>query len=141
VTEETAALKYNTAIAALMEYLNALETRATLHRVEVETFLKLLAPYAPFITEELWERTGGTYSIHQAPWPVFDPALLRAERMTIVVQVDGKVRERLELPSDADAEEVKRLAREAPNVVRHVAGRPIRQVLYVPGRLVNVVTG
>jgi leucyl-tRNA synthetase len=141
VTEETEALKYNTAIAAMMEYLNALAARASLHRVEVECFLKVLAPYAPFIAEELWQRIGGAYSIHQTAWPTYDPALLRDERMTIVVQVDGRVRDRLELPSATDAEEVQRQASAAPNVARYIAGQSVRQVIYVPGKLVNVVTG
>jgi len=140
VTEETEALKYNTGVAALMECLNALEARPELHREEVETFLKLLAPYAPYITEELWERIGGGYSVHQQPWPEYDPALLRTETMTIVVQVDGRVRDRVEVPSEASAEEVQRAAQAAPNVARHLEGRTPRQVVYVPGRLVNVVT-
>jgi leucyl-tRNA synthetase len=140
VTEETAALKYNTGIAALMEYLNVLEARDTLHREEVETYLKLLAPYAPYVTEELWQRIGGDYSIHQQPWPEYDPALLRTETMTIVVQVDGRVRDRIEAPTDATDEEVRRLALAAPNVARHLEGRTVRQVVYVPGRLINAVT-
>ncbi len=141
VTEETEALKYNTGIAALMEYLNVLEARRELHRDEVEAFLKLLAPYAPYITEELWQRIGGPYSIHQQPWPEYDPALLRTATMTVVVQVDGRVRDRIEVQSEADAEVVKQQAQAAPNVTRHLEGRTVRQVIYVPGRLVNVVTG
>jgi leucyl-tRNA synthetase len=141
VTEETTALTYNTGIAALMEYLNALETRTAPHREEVATFLKLLAPYAPYIAEELWERIGGAYSIHQQPWPEYDSALLRTETVTIVVQVDGRVRDRISAPAEASAAEVERLAQAAPNVARHLEGRTIRNVVYVPGRLVNVVTG
>jgi leucyl-tRNA synthetase len=141
VTEETAALKYNTGIAALMEYLNALESGATPHRDEIETFLKLLAPYAPIMTEELWERLGNAYSIHQQGWPAYDPALLRTATMTIVVQVDGRVRDRVELPSDADDAEVRRVAQAAPNVVRHLDGRTVKDVITVPGKLVNIVTG
>jgi leucyl-tRNA synthetase len=140
VTEETEALKYNTGIAALMEYLNALESRATPHRDEIETFLKLLAPYAPIMTEELWERLGNAYSIHQQGWPAYDPALLRTVTMTIVVQVDGRVRDRVELPSDADDAEVQRVAQAAPNVVRHLAGRTVKDIVTVPSKLVNIVT-
>jgi leucyl-tRNA synthetase len=141
VTEETEALKYNTGIAALMEYLNVLEARNAPHREEVETFLKLLAPYTPYIAEELWERIGGEYSIHQQAWPEYDTALLRTATMTIVVQVDGHVRDRIKVPSEADAEEVQQLAQLAPNVAHHLEGRMVRNVVYVPGRLVNVVTG
>jgi leucyl-tRNA synthetase len=141
VTEETEALKYNTGIAALMECLNALEARATPHREEIETFLRLLAPYAPIMTEELWERLGNSYSIHQQPWPVYDPALLRTATMTIVVQVDGRVRDRVTLPSEAEASTVAAAARAAPNVARHLAGRAVRDTVYVPGKLINIVTG
>jgi leucyl-tRNA synthetase len=141
VTEETRALKYNTGIAALMEYLNTLEAHGAPHREEIETLLKLLAPYAPYITEELWERIGGEYSIHQQPWPAYDPALLRTATVIIVVQVDGRVRDRIEVPAEAGAAEVQRLALAAPNAVRHLEGRAVRSVVHVPGRLVNVVTG
>ncbi|GAC1454890.1 MAG: leucine--tRNA ligase [Ktedonobacterales bacterium] len=140
VTEETEALKYNTGVAALMEYLNVLEARPELHREEVESVLKLLAPYAPFMTEELWERIGGTYSVHQQPWPEYDPSLLRTETLTIIVQVDGRVRDRVEVPAAASADAVRRAAQAAPNVARHLEGHAVRQVVYVPGRLVNVVT-
>ncbi len=142
VTDDTAALKYNTAIAALMEYLNTLEARAAHpHREEVEVFLKLLAPYAPYITEELWERIGGPYSIHQQPWPVYDPEQVRTATITIVVQVDGRVRDRIEVASDAAEDEVKEAAQAAPNVARYLEDRSIRQIIYVPARLVNIVTG
>jgi leucyl-tRNA synthetase len=141
VTEETEALKYNTGIAALMEYLNTLEARPELHREEVETYLRLLAPYAPFITEELWERIGNGYSIHQRPWPEYDSAALRTATVTIVVQVDGRMRDRIQAPADASAGEVERLAREAPNAARAIGQRTVRQVIQVPGRLVNIVTG
>jgi leucyl-tRNA synthetase len=141
ITEETEALKYNTAIAALMAYLNTLESGAPPRREEVETFLKLLAPYAPYLAEELWERVGGAYSIHQQPWPEYDPDLLRTETMTIVAQVDGRVRDRVEVPAGADAAVVERAVRAAPNVTRHLEGRAVRGVVYVPGKLVNLVTG
>jgi leucyl-tRNA synthetase len=140
VTAETEHLRYNTAIAALMKYLNALEGRPQPHREQVEGFLRLLAPYAPFLAEELWARAGGAYSIHQQPWPEADPALLRTETLTVVVQVDGRLRDRIAVAAGAGAEEVQRLAQEAPAVRRHLEGRAVRRVVYVPGRLVNVVT-
>ncbi|HEV7127738.1 MAG TPA: leucine--tRNA ligase, partial [Ktedonobacterales bacterium] len=141
VTEDTEALKYNTAIAALMEYLNALEASNEPRREEVEGFLCLLAPYAPFMTEELWERIGGDYSIHQHPWPTYDPAALLTATVTIVVQVNGRMRDRIEVPADASEAQVVAQAQTAPNVARHLEGQSVRQVIYIPGRLVNVVTG
>jgi leucyl-tRNA synthetase len=140
VTNDIAALKYNTAIAALMAWLNALERgKEGVTRTELRTFLLLLAPFAPFITEELWHRLGGRGSIHTARWPQADEHALLAETMTVVVQVNGRVRDRLTLPAETPEAEVKRLATEAPNARRFVGERAIRQVVYVPGRVVNIV--
>ncbi len=140
VSEDIPALKYNTAIAALMEYVNALESQPSVSREELRTLLVLLAPFAPYITEELWERLGENGSVHQQPWPAFDEAVLRRTMMTLVVQVDGRLRDRIELPADASAEEVRTAVLAAEKVRRAIAGRSIHDVIYVPGRLANVVT-
>ena len=139
-TEDVAALKYNTAIAALMEYLNALESKRQITRKELQTLLVLLAPFAPFITEELWDRLGNHNSIHRATWPSFDPQAIRAEIMTIVVQVNGRVRDQLTVPHDASEEEIKQLARTSEKVQRFIVDQPVRNVIYIPGRLVNILT-
>jgi leucyl-tRNA synthetase len=127
-----------------MEYLRALEERPAqvpIAREELRTLLLLLAPFAPFITEELWESLGHTNSIHRAAWPSFDEEALRQEFMTIVVQVNGRVRDRLEVSSDASEEEIRQLALESRRVQRFLAGQAVSKVVYVPGRLVNVVVG
>lgn len=144
VSEDIPVLKYNTAIAALMEYLRALEERPAqvpIAQEELRTLLLLLAPFAPFITEELWESLGHTNSIHRAAWPSFDEEALRQEFMTIVVQVNGRVRDRLEVSSDASEEEIRQLALASERVQRFLAGQAVSKVVYVPGRLVNVVVG
>jgi leucyl-tRNA synthetase len=152
------ALKYNTAIAALMKYLNDLEEQRSggqrplvdapaarpqqdVTPAEVRTLLLLLAPFAPFITEELWSRLGEADSIHTQRWPEADPAALWDEVVTLVVQVNGRLRDRIAVPADLEAEEIERRALAQANVQRFVAGHPVRQVIHVPGRLVNVVTG
>jgi leucyl-tRNA synthetase len=140
VSEDIPALKYNTAIAALMEYVNALEAQPSVSRGELATLLVLLAPFAPYISEELWQRLGQTGSVHQQPWPAYNEAVLRRAVMTLVVQVDGRLRDRIELPAEASAEEVRTAVLAAEKVRRAIAGRAIHDVIYVPGRLTNVVT-
>ena len=141
VTEDLAALKYNTAVAALMEFLNSLETRQAIAREELHTLLLLLAPMAPFITEELWQRLGYHSSIHTASWPSFDPEAIEAETMILPVQVNGRVRGRIEVAQDTPEEEIKRQALLVPKVQQFIADQKVSRVIYVPGRLVNIVTG
>jgi leucyl-tRNA synthetase len=139
VTGDIAVLKYNTAIAALMKLLNVLERQQTVTREELRTFVLLLAPFAPFVADELWERLGGKGSVHTQRWPEFDAAAVRAETLQIVVQVNGRVRDTVEVPAGASPDDVKRVAQEATNARRFTEGQTIRQVIYVPGRLVNIV--
>ena len=141
VTEDIAAFKYNTVIAALMVYLNFLETREDIAREEVQTLLILLAPLAPYLTEELWEQLGNTRSIHLATWPMYDPEALRSETITLLVQVNGRLRDRIEVAHDAPEDEIEQQALASEKVQRFVAGHEVHRIIYVPGRLVNVVTG
>ena len=141
VTEDIAALKYNTAIAALMEYSNSLEGRPDVTREELQTLLLLLAPLAPYITEELWARLGHQTSIHTASWPVFDLEAIRPAIITLPVQVNGRVRDRIEVAPDTSEEEIRQLALAAGKVRRFVDGQHVKRVIYVPGRLVNIVVG
>lgn len=141
VTEDITAFKYHTAIAALMEYVNSLVSRKPVTREELQTLLLLLAPFAPYLTEELWEQLGNRYSIHAHPWPAFDPAATRAAIMTIMVEVNGHVRARIQVPTDTPEDEIKRQALATEKIQRLIAGHTVQRVLYVPGRLVNVVPG
>jgi leucyl-tRNA synthetase len=141
VTEHIAALKYNTAVAALMEYLNTLEASHNITRKELETLLQLLAPFAPFITEELWHQLGNQKSIHISSWPSFDPEAIRTTTLTIPVQVNGRVRDHITIAIDVSEEEIKQLALATEQVQRFTANQNILKIIYVPGRIVNVVTG
>jgi leucyl-tRNA synthetase len=141
VTADIAALKYNTAVAALMKDLNRLERQPHVTREELRTFLLLLAPFAPFITEELWQRVGEKGSIHAQHWPIADASALRVETVTIVVQVNGRLRDRLMVAAEMSEAEITARALAAPNAARYVSGRAPRQIVYVPGRLVNIVVG
>jgi leucyl-tRNA synthetase len=139
VTEDLASLKYNTAIAALMEYLNYLQRQTSVHREEVRSFLLMLAPLAPFASEELWARIGETFSIHQQTWPEYEPELAALEKVPVPVQVNGRTRDVVEVASDAGEAEVQALALASEKVQRHLGGKPIKRVVYVPGRLLNLL--
>ena len=146
VTSDMEAFAFNTIIARLMELTNALlKAKGTpVYGTEaweeaIETLLLLLAPCCPHIAEELWARTGRPYSIHQQSWPEYNPDLVVEAVITLVVQVNGKVRARLEVPADITEEAAREAALADANVQRHIGDRKIRKLIYVPGRLVNVV--
>jgi leucyl-tRNA synthetase len=141
VTNDTESLKYNTAIATLMKYLNVLQDQTAITRAELRTFVQLLAPYAPYMTEELWERLRESGSVHTSSWPEVDEAALRTATMRIVVQVNGRMRGRIEVPSDLPENDIEAAA-VASDAVRRAIGEhsaAVSKVIYVPGRLVNVV--
>ena len=147
VTQEIEAFKFNTAIAALMEALNELSDHHRSHgatgelAAAVRTFVLLLVPFAPHVAEEIWERLGGDYSVHQQPWPSWDEALVAQEEVTLAIQVDGRVRDRLTVPVDVIEERIRQQALACENVRRYLENRQVTRVIYVPGRLVNLVTG
>src|SRR5690606_9573177 len=134
-------LRFNTAVAKLIELTNratAVSTgREHTPRALVEPLVLMLSPFAPHLAEELWRRLGHTDTLAYHPFPEADPAWLVAESVTYPVQVNGKVRTRIEVPADASEEEVQRRAVEA--VAEHLAGKEPRRVIVVPGRVVNVV--
>ena len=101
--------------------------------------MQLLAPMAPHITEELWHLTGHTGSIHLTAWPRYDEALTHDEIFTLVVQVNGKVRERFEVPAGISENEVRKLALYNPRVASFIGDATVQKVIYIPGRLVNIV--
>ena len=105
----------------------------------LSAFVLLLAPFAPHLAEELWAQLGLPYSIHQQPWPELDPALLVGDRITLAVQVNGKRRDEIQVPADADEVAIRAAALASERVRRHLDGRQPRRVIVVPGRLVNVV--
>jgi leucyl-tRNA synthetase len=147
VTEDVERFRFNTAMAGLMEYTNALARFADGPRVgtvawseALRALLLLLAPLCPFIAEELWLRMDLPYSIHQQAWPTFDPALASAEEVTMVVQVNGKVRDKLTVPVGVSASDAQALALNSERVRRFVNGQQVANVVYVPGKLLNIVT-
>jgi leucyl-tRNA synthetase len=105
----------------------------------VEALLLMLAPACPHVAEELWVRTGRPYSIHQKAWPTWDEEIAAEETITLVVQVNGKVRDRIDVPVDVDREKAQELALATDGARRHTASKEILKVVVVPGRLVNIV--
>ncbi len=139
VGEDTASLQYNTAIAAMMEYMNVLRRgERVAPRAEVEPLVQLVAAYAPHIAEECWETLGHTGSVFDAGWPAWDPALLVEDTLEVVVQVMGKTRGRVRVAADAVQDIVVAAAMAEPTIAKFVTGDP-RKIIYVPGRLLNIV--
>jgi leucyl-tRNA synthetase len=179
VTEDIEELKHNTAIAALMEFLNEWSRGKSLSQKDAGVFLQLLAPFAPFLAEELWQslrssrifadknadkrrpksalinnrnqRSSASWSVHQQPWPKYNPKLVKEEKVTIVVQVNGKVRGQVEVRSTKSQpkagsplakkvqSEIEKLAKAEANVAKHLKAKKIKKVIFVPGKLLNFV--
>ncbi|MEW6567643.1 MAG: leucine--tRNA ligase [Chloroflexota bacterium] len=143
VSHDLEAFEFNTVVSGLMELTNQIaEAREAGHPAVLEatkTLLLLMAPVAPHISEELWSRLGLPYSIHQQPWPTLDPELARAEEITLVLQVNGKVRDRIQVPADIGQDEARQAALASEAIQRQLAGRPPKNIVVVPGKLVNIV--
>src|SRR5262249_47752631 len=129
--------KFNTAVAALMEYVTALIAGAT--REDLETLTKLLSPFAPHLAEAMWERLGHEPLVCTPQGAAYDPALVVSETVTVAVQVNGKLRGTFEVPLGTPDEELKRRALEHPNVAKHIEGKPVKRIIVVGGKLVNIV--
>jgi leucyl-tRNA synthetase len=139
VGEDTANLGYNTAIAAMMEYMNAVRRGERVpHRDEVLPLVQMVAPYAPHLAEECWEALGHTGSVFDAGWPTFDPAMLVDDEVDLVVQVNGKVRGKLRVPVAITQDEAMAMARADEGVAKFITG-DIKKIIFVPKRLLNIV--
>jgi leucyl-tRNA synthetase len=154
VGDDIEQFRFNTAVAALMEMVNELylwkppdaAATAGAHNADlvaeaVEKLILLIAPFAPHLADELWERSGHVGSTYRAAWPEWDPSVAADETITIVVQVNGKLRDRLTVPLGTDEGEVRAQALASTKVLEATAGKTIRNVVCVPGRLVNIVVG
>jgi leucyl-tRNA synthetase len=130
-----------------MEYLNALTAYQREHGTTgalidaARDFVLLLAPFAPHISEELWAQWGGPYSIHRQPWPSWDETMVVEETITLAVQVNGRVRDRMTVPATISEAEAHERALQVEGVQRYLNGHTVKRVIYIPGRLVNIVTG
>ena len=141
VTDDVAGLRYNTAIAALMELLNGLMLQPKHSRQCAKALLQLASPFAPFITHELWQQMGEPGMVGDAAWPQHDPAYVREETVEIAVQINGKVRDRIVVPADTPQAEVERVAFENPRVHAEIDSQDIERTVFVPNKLLNIVIG
>jgi leucyl-tRNA synthetase len=141
VTEDTDGLRFNTAIAAMMEFVNHVNKLEARPRVVLEPFVLLLAPYAPHAAEELWRALGHGPTLAYEPWPAFDPALTKADEIEVPVQVNGKLKARLKVPAEVSDADLEAAARADVAVQAAIAGKPVKMVKVVPRKLVNVVVG
>ena len=166
VTEDIENLHYNTAVSAMMILLNKIEeTNPPMSHIACRIFPKLLAPFAPHITEELWQQTqinadkdadkrgyiranprsnpriSAFRSIHLEPWPVYDPKLIEEKTFTLIIQVNGKVRDTLSAPAEISEQDAQAMARDSEKIKKVIDGKKVVKIIYVPRRLVNIVTG
>ncbi len=139
VTTMTEELRFNTAISQMMVFVNEMTSQEERPRSVLEAFALLLSPYAPHMAEELWAKLGHTGTLAYERWPAADEKYLAEDLITIAVQVNGKVREQLQVPADIDAEAIKEMATGSEKVQTWVADKTIVKVIYVPGKLVSVV--
>ncbi len=139
VTTMTEDLRFNTAISQMMVFVNELNQREVRPRSVLETFVLLIAPYAPHLAEELWSRLGHGDTLARAPWPAADPQYLVEDLITVVVQVNGKVRDQIEVPADAAKDAILAQAIAGEKIQQWVEGKQIVKQIYVPGKLVSLV--
>ena len=147
VTRDIEDEKFNTAVASMMEMVNGLYKIKESHGIDtsdewrfaLESLIQILAPFAPHITEELWHEMGHDDTVHVGHWPKWDEKYLKSSVMTIIVQVNGKLRAKLELPSDMDKQGVESAALADENVQKFTNNKPPKKMVYVPGKLVNIV--
>ena len=146
VTHDFTTFEFNTIISALMELLNDLYQARGVGAVgsaeweeAKDIYMRMMAPVAPHVSEELWKLNGKAYSIHQQPWPQVDEEAAKEDQVTLILQVNGKLRDRVQVPVGISEEQAKELALNSESVKRFIAGKEIRKVVLVPGRLVNIV--
>jgi leucyl-tRNA synthetase len=146
VTERIETLRFNTMISGLMGFVNQLsewarvaEARSVSFHQALETLIVLLAPAAPHLADEIWALTGHSGSVHQAPWPAWNPELAKEEMVQVPVQVNGRLRGVVEAPVESTQDEIGLLAMESPKVKAFVQGKTIQQIIYVPGKVFNIV--
>lgn len=138
VGEDIENFRFNTAVSQMMVLANAMDQEERIAKDHFESLLKVLSPFAPHIAEELWNRLGNEESIFLSEWPEYDPELAKDEEIEMVVQVNGKVRDRIRIGAETDEEEMKKLALGSDKVKAHIEGKEIRKIVAVKGKLVSI---
>ena len=139
VTDDIERMEFNTAIARMMEFVNFFFKQEIRPKKVMETFVLLLSPFAPHISEELWQALGHQNTLAYEPWPTYDPELIKERVIEVPVQINGKLRGRVTVPPDIDREALAEAARAEPRIAALLADKEIVKTIVVPGRLVNFV--
>lgn len=139
VTDDIANFSFNTAISAMMICINAIDKEDSINAKEFKMFLQMLAPFAPHITDEIWEQLGEKKSIHIAPWPTFDPKKIIDDTVTMGIQINGKVRAEITLETNADAKSVEEAVMKIPDIQKWIEGKPVKKFIYIPGKIISIV--
>ena len=139
VTEDIENFRFNTTISALMILANEMEKQEKISLIHYSLFLILLSPMAPHFSEELWQKLGNQKSIFLGKWPKYDLKLIKEEIVTLVVQVNGKVRDKIEVEADISEEKAKKLAASCQKVQKWTEGKEVKKMIFVPGKLINIV--
>ena len=139
ITEDIENLRYNTAISALMILANAMEKQEQVSVASYQSLIKMLAPFAPYITEEIWGKLGNKNSIHSQKWPDYDQKLVKEEVITFVVQINGKFRDKIEVEAGISQKEAERLTLGQKRIKQLISGKKIKKVIFVPDKLINIV--
>lgn len=139
VTDDIASFSFNTAISAMMIFANELEKHEFINVKDFKKFIQVLAPFAPYITDELWNMLGEKKTIHCAPWPVYDPKLIVDDTFTIGVQINGKVRAEITISNDISQSLLEEKVYAMNDVIKWIDGKQIKKFIYVPGRIINIV--
>jgi len=142
VTEDIEGMRFNTAISAIMILINEISKQPKLLEIENwKLIIKLIAPFAPHMAEELWSRLGNKDSIHNQEWPKYDPKLIEEERINLIIQINGKVRDKIEVPSGISEKEASDLVINSEKIKKWLQGQEIKKTIFVPGKLINLVIG
>lgn len=139
VTEDIESMSFNTAVSTLMVWVNELEKKPSVSKIEYEALIKLLAPFAPHVTEELWNELGFKNSVHKTDWPAYDATKLERNEVTYAIQINGKVRGSMILQKDTKQKEVEKLAQEKPEISKWIEGKNIQKIIFVQGKVINIV--
>ena len=139
VTEDISNMRFNTAVSSLMILQNAFDKEPTVSRADFETYLKLLAPFAPHVAEEIWHSLGNKKSVHVSDWPVWDENLVKDANVKIAVQINGKVRAVIEIAADADQSAATAAAVAAPETGKWLSGKTPSKIIYVKGKIINFI--
>ena len=140
VSEDYERMKYNTAIACMMSFVNLLYQLESVTREELRLLIILLNPVSPHITEEIWEKANlGEGPVYKQKWPEYNPSLIKQDTVEYAVQVSGRIRARIQAQADAQEEEIKEAALNCPEIAVWLEGKSIKKVIVVKGKLVNIV--